>query len=589
MATSSQNGSAILGLVSTIKEHPYGSVAVLVFLICLATRIVTGLRFRYGGASHSSISPIPVVPYSTPWLGHTIPFALGFQSYLSRLSRSLGPDGGAFALVIGGSKHNIITSPSLAKQILFGRQSPINMDQLVYYHMNHFWDDHDTVRKMDPTAVWGSIHGVLIGMMREGFVNTAITATVQGVEERIWNLVGGCESWVDQSIWERSGNVSVVSTLSQDRSEKGSHDRFVAEASLHPLLRDFVGDLASMVLMGRDFMENNPNILADLWSTDSKFNMFMIGLPTWFPSMAGPSAARERIVKAMQEHHDALMKFLDGEDPGSRWSDMSDVSSVMVDRVKAWRAAGAPKRAYSTGDCAILWAMNVNANQVIFWLVWYIFSDPSLLQEIRREIRPYVKFREQNGTGLPIRESPKLAVDLPDLWNKCPLLKGAFFETMRLEAASTSYKTIEEDFVVTESEDDARILGKTQPDRYLLPKGELLCIPHGAHQSDDRYWRDPHRFDPRRFWVKDTDEKEAGEIKVDYGTMKVWGGGKQMCKGKTFAEREVVLFVAAIVMCWEIEPVSNGGKWVHPGRIPGAGAVQPKHDVRVRMWRREEW
>ena len=71
--------------------------------------------------------------------------------------------------------------------------------------------------------------------------------------------------------------------------------------------------------------------------------------------------------------------------------------------------------------------------------------------------------------------------------------------------------------------------------------------------------------------------------------MKVWGGGKTLCKGRAFAEREVVIFAAAIVMAWEIEPIENGGQWVHPGRNNGGSANVPKKGIKVRMWRREGW
>lgn len=249
--------------------------------------------------------------------------------------------------------------------------------------------------------------------------------------------------------------------------------------------------------------------------------------------------------------------------------------------------------------------MNVNANQVIFWLIWYVYSDRALLSELRTELAPYVKFVQPPDSGLPVKDAPQLDIDLDSLWNKCPLLKGAFFETLRLEAASSSFKMISEDFVVTESEEDAKLLGKDRPESYFLPKGELLCIPHGVHQNDERYFRDPKRFDPRRFWSKPgkttdgtTDEKNPpvssaddsnADVRVEYGTMKVWGGGKQMCKGKTFAEKEVILFAAAIIMQWEMVPVANGGKWVHPGRKLSAGAYNPKSEVKVRLWRRDAW
>ena len=250
--------------------------------------------------------------------------------------------------------------------------------------------------------------------------------------------------------------------------------------------------------------------------------------------------------------------------------------------------------------------MNINANQIIFWLILYVYSDRTLLQELRTEIAPFVKFVQPPDSGLPVKDAPKLDIDLESLWHKCPLLKGAFFETLRLEAASSSFKMTSEDFVVTESEEDAKLLGKTRPESYFLPKGELLCIPHGVHQNDERYFRDPERFEPRRFWSKPNqpaDGTTAGDkklpeaasddsnadVRVEYGTMKVWGGGKQMCKGKTFAEKEVVVFAAAIIMQWDMVPVSHGGKWVHPGRKATAGSHIPKTEVKVRMWRRDAW
>lgn len=249
--------------------------------------------------------------------------------------------------------------------------------------------------------------------------------------------------------------------------------------------------------------------------------------------------------------------------------------------------------------------MNVNANQIIFWLIWYVFSDRALLSELRAELAPYVKFAQAPDNGLPIKDAPKLDIDHDSLWNKCPLLKGTFYETLRLEAAGSSFKIVDEDFVVTESEEDAKILGKKGPESYLLSKGELLCIPHGVHQNDERYFRDPQRFDPRRFWARpdlatsDTKDQSKppmssshnpeADIKVEYGTMKAWGGGKNMCKGKAFAEREVILFSAAIIMQWEMIPMGNNGKWVHPGRTIAAGAYTPKKEVKVRLWRAGAW
>ena len=495
---------------------------------------------------------------------------------------------------MANTKHNVITVPSLAKQVLMDRSSPITMEDMIYYTMKTFWGDKGAMKAIDPVFLWGKIHKVLVGMMQESFVTTAIKGAVDMVQVRTWDLVSGAASPVDQSIWERQANVEIVSQGKSDQD-------FVAEASLFPLMRYFVGDIASTVLFGKDFMDNNPNILADLYEMDSRFTMFLAGAPNWFPGMSGPARARQRVISAVSEHHDALFRYLDGQDPGSKWHDLSDVSSVIRDRAVEFRAAGSTPLGWAVGNGVILWAMNVNANPVIYWMVWYIFSDPSLLQEIRQEVAPYVQFQQPAASGLPIKEQPKLDIDLAALWNKCPLLKGAFFETMRLEAASMSYKMLLDDFVVREDELDARLLGKKEPQSWLLKKGELVCVPHGVHQGDEKYFHDPERFDPRRFWAKvsHTEKEENSHVngavggeadaKVEYKTMKVWGGGKNMCKGKTFAEREVVLFAAAVIMQWDMVPVENDGRWVHPGRKMTSGAGNPKKDVRVRVKRREGW
>ncbi|EXJ70092.1 uncharacterized protein A1O5_07165 [Cladophialophora psammophila CBS 110553] len=598
-----RSASFLQHAVTTAVQRPFQTLFAAFFVICVVTRIVSGLQYRstvskQAQAAGGSTGPrtVPILPYWIPWIGHAFSFVAGGTDFLTRAARSLGPNASIYALKMANSKHNVVTVPSLAKQILIDRTSPITMNDFIYHTMKNFWDDRGAIKAIDPDHLWGNIHGVLSGMLRESFVTAAISGTVNMVAERTWNLVSGAQSPVDQSIWERQGGVEVISRGDGDKA-------LVAEASLFPLIRYFVGDIATTVLFGQNFMENNPNIMPDLWEMDSQFNLFMAGAPSWLPGMGGPTQARERIIQAVQEHHEALFKYLDGQDAGSRWSDMSDVSSVIVDRAKAFRAGGSVPRGYATGNAAILWAMNINANPVIFWMTWYVFSNPSLLHEIRAEIAPYVRFRQPPATGLPVKEAPKLDIDIAALWTKCPLLKGAFFETMRLEAASMSYKMVEDDFVVFENEEDARLLGKKEPQSWLLRKGEYICLPHGVHQSDDKYFRDPQRFDPRRFWAKDSSHAGKGEngqpnddgangnadIRVEYGTMKVWGGGKQMCKGKTFAEREVVLFTAALVMQWDIVPVSDGGKWVHPGRKIGAGAVNPKRDVRVRLIRREGW
>lgn len=59
------------------------------------------------------------------------------------------------------------------------------------------------------------------------------------------------------------------------------------------------------------------------------------------------------------------------------------------------------------------------------------------------------------------------------------------------------------------------------------------------------------------------------------------GGGHSMCKGRAFAFKEIMLFSAAIISMWEIDPV-DGGEWKMP-RHRKATAVYGTDDS-TRVW-----
>lgn len=53
-----------------------------------------------------------------------------------------------------------------------------------------------------------------------------------------------------------------------------------------------------------------------------------------------------------------------------------------------------------------------------------------------------------------------------------------------------------------------------------------------------------------------------------------------MCKGRQFAVREILLFTAAILAVYDIQPV-GGGPWVFPKVRKTTGAKQPSSKTRV--------
>ena len=468
--------------------------------------------------------------------------------------------------------------------MLAQKKSVITASDRVFLAMERVFGASGKMRHIQPPLLYGEMHQIIGQLSREPFISDAMAVIVKELQSSISNLVSFSANVIDQSGWERAADTTVVNT----------EDGLSAEVNFCTLIRHFVGGLGTKVLMGHDFMANNPDIVSDIFTLDASFIPLLAGYPFFYPGVASGRRARARLTQAMIEHQQALYAILDGRDPGIKWGDMSDVAGVMKDRAKGWRERRAEPDLFGPGDAPFVLAMNANANQIVFWVLYYVYQQPSLRSEILDEIAAYVQ-PVKEPSDLPVPEAPRLSIDLKGLLRNCPLLKGVYLETLRLEAAGPSFTTVRETFTVTESTHDAAAEGKDQPQTYIFPRGANVLLPHHVHAMDEGYFRNPTSFNPRRFWLSsdDVEKSDSGDvdgktdgknITVSLGSLQIFGGGLTMCKGRLFAEREILCMTAAILTSWDVEPVK--GKWPALERGAGSGSHIPKRDVRVRMTRR---
>jgi cytochrome P450 len=205
-----------------------------------------------------------------------------------------------------------------------------------------------------------------------------------------------------------------------------------------------------------------------------------------------------------------------------------------------------------------------------------IIGSPKLLNKIRNEIQPFAKASDSAG-------SHGLKIDIDGLIKSCPLSKATFFETMRLYTAGTTYKKVLQDVPLTESVGEAIAFGKTKPQSYVVPTGSYLAILHVALQTDPRLWEDPALFKPERFLVPD--ERSDKKVRADMLHLFAFGGGHNVCKGRLFTEREVLMFIAGFLMVWNFSPVEQ--KWEIPGKCyNGTGSASPNGKALVQVRRR---
>ncbi len=313
--------------------------------------------------------------------------------------------------------------------------------------------------------------------------------------------------------------------------------------------------------------------------------------------------------------------YADGRDAGSDWNDIDDVSDLLKARLAVYRTHSIPPHIRAPGDLAMLWALNANSNFLVFWLLLRILSTSDLASRIRAEMADYIQVSTPPQV-FGILEPAHLKIDEKGLATSCPLLKACYIECLRLDSAPWSLRNVLKDFTVTESVDDALISSNDnsggKPSTYVLKAGTYADVPWDLHFTDPRYFPEPTLYLPERHLKKPAyaangvsvlhserlvqqrsnatapmssvvDESEVDakhrNMSAQWGTVRPYGGGSSMCKGRLFAEKEVLACVAGMLALWDFEPSDSAG-WKIPPHGKATGVSMPRCDLRVRITRR---
>ncbi|KAF2089166.1 cytochrome P450, partial [Saccharata proteae CBS 121410] len=448
--------------------------------------------------------------------------------------------------------HQIFDNPEKSDRLLGLPHSTLDNEPTGWaFHIRVFGvKETPGLRERHRRATKGLQSAVDRGFLHEGSVSEKMSrADIPG---KAASLISFASKPEDLRIWERSCNPRLVPA----RKAGENHG---AEVSLFRLMRDFGAHIAMMSLYGVDFCYRHKELLEDFWKFDNDcFPLLVIGMPQWLPikPLKEGLAARARMRDALTEYYERLEQYQNGTYKGS--ADLNDVSSTALDRLAAYQANGIPPESRGELDMALLWAQSANTQPLVFWFTAYVYSTPGLLSALREELAPYVSL---SSDELPIITDVQHA----GLSKDCPLFKSAYFETFRLANEATSVRHVNKPLSV---QDDDRT--------HQLKPGTWLSIPHAISQYDPSMYPEPHKYIPDRFIEVD---EGTGKRVARYGALRPWGIGLGMCKGRTFAEKEVLIVVASVIMLWDFEPAS--GPWKVPKAAPGTGVMIPTEDLRV--------
>ncbi|KAK3503317.1 cytochrome P450 [Neurospora crassa] len=462
----------------------------------------------------------------------------------------------------GGSFYGI----SSANQTLIGYE---DVDRLFSSQMNH--------------ALSIEWHGYGLFLRFFGFPDTpALREKVESTFkpwhspiERVFNNDAGATA-----AFERGNLPKIVSEFVSFSQEKEKMKRWelradtkviqqgkAVEANLSALIMDFGACFTIPPIFGHDLLDRNPHLIEDIWKFDHVVPLLFINMPTWAPFkvMKEGIEARKRLLAGVEAFSRRVTQFQRGEkiDDGA---DMSDISDVVLERNTALERHEWSYQERAASELLVLFASNTNTQPVLFWLILYIYSTPGLVNTLRQEVALFITLSDSHHNKKDIT-----AIDTSGLSRECQLLKSIILETLRLAFGAVSTRFVKRPITVQDGNHN-----------HKLYPGTFLSVPHSFSQRDPSLYPDPHKFVPDRFLETDP---SSGKLVAKYGKLRPWGAGASMCRGRVFAEKELMAIGAALVTLWNIGPV-GGGEWTVPEMVGGLGPVKPKEEVRVVIQRR---
>ncbi|KAL8353907.1 hypothetical protein RB601_003656 [Gaeumannomyces tritici] len=592
---------------------------ILLLLAVGITRLWTGWVARsqarckpdaVSSATAITAKPAPLIPYWLPILGHTPNFVFNHGSFLTGLRDSL-PHGVA-SLNLLGTTHVFIFRHSVGRSLLAKPSSAADAGwlraRLLSKAFGYPSSELDAYIKLSPR-----LNGLFTRYLLSDPGLTCMVAATAGRLARNINrfvTLGAAEQTV-QMEWERVAGVEPVTSIATKNTVAGrvpysgatshsSYARSSVEAPLDALVRAFVGFTANPSLLGDDFMENFPNFWDLLQEFDRSWILLALDIPRWVPSFLAPgaaaaraAAARAEMMRYMCELETALDRRAAGQDAGPRWQRLDTVSGLVQARVMLYREMGVSIEARAANDLGLVWAMNTNANMLVFWIVARIAADSALLARVRTEVAPYIG--TEGGAANSDRRTVR-HIDIEGLCARCPLLKAAYVESLRIDGSSWSFRQARQNLVLTDQhEGDGRLLA-----RWLVPKGAYAHIAEELRHTDPRIFPDPFTWNHGRHItvqeavgpISSCVDAHASKGKVavaKMGLVRPYGGGSSTCPGRAFALRETMVFVAAILHQYDIHPVNikPDGSWVMPApESSSVGIKRVKRPFRVVIRRR---
>lgn len=307
----------------------------------------------------------------------------------------------------------------------------------------------------------------------------------------------------------------------------------IADEMMHVTL-----DIVARVLFGYDVSDEASEIRQAMNDILGLFRMFVSPFGPFLRRLPIPPSQRaERALARLELTIGRIIaeRRASGEDRG-------DLLSMLLARDENGR--GITDRQIRDEVMTLFLAGHETTANALAW-TWYLLAR-----------HPYVAKQLEAELQREIGSRPLVAGDYPRL----RYTEMVFAESMRLYPPVWA--------VGRQAIEDVEIGGWT------LPRGSIAAVSQWVLHRDERFWNEPHVFNPLRW----TPERKSERPRYAYFP---FGAGSRMCIGESFAWMEGVLVMATIARRWRFYLISDDEP-----RRQASITLRPRDGIRIRVQRR---
>ncbi|KAK4456224.1 cytochrome P450 [Podospora aff. communis PSN243] len=262
-----------------------------------------------------------------------------------------------------------------------------------------------------------------------------------------------------------------------------------------------------------------------------------------------PSVIASKAYKARQVLWDTVFSFYEAE----CWRN-EDVSPLMRMRAEKLTRDGVPWDAIAKIEINIPWASVTNTVPDLFWMLVNVFSKPHILERFRAEAA------ELTTITVDAKGKRVACIDADQLLEK-PYINAVYWETHRLYNENICNRRVMADTTIRDPTDGRE---------YFLEKGINVQFANGSPHRNLLTWgSDADVYRPER-WLEVT----SAEEKAMRSSLFPFGGGRNLCPGRSFAISESLGLMSALAQGFEIEGV----------KVPDVAGPTPGGAMRTPAW-----